>query len=64
MLGGNVPAVALVFAALATVFAAVTLRDYLRTEGKLTAARQAWLRMTFLFAGVVVGLVAWHTFFA
>jgi hypothetical protein len=64
MLGGNAPAVALLFAALATIFLAVTLRDYLRSEGKLTAGRQTWLRMTFIFAGLVVGLFAWYTFFA
>jgi len=64
MLEGTVPSVAIVLVAIAVIFAAAALRDFLRAEGKLTAARQGWLRMTFIFAGVAIALFAWHSFFA
>ena len=63
MFGGNVPGVAIVFLALAVVFAVLAVRDYLREEGKLTPARKTWLRMALIFSAVAVGLFVWHTFF-
>ncbi len=62
MLGGNVPAVAIVFVALAVIFLGATLRDFLLAEGKLTAGRKTWLRMSFIFSGVAIGLFVWHTY--
>jgi NO-binding membrane sensor protein with MHYT domain len=63
MLGGNVPGAAIVFVALAVVFAVVAVQDFLREEGKLTPARKTWLRMALIFSAVAIGLFAWHTFF-
>jgi hypothetical protein len=60
MLGGNVPAIAIVFAALAAIFVGATLRDYLAAEGKLTPTRKTWLRIGFIFAGISIGLFVWH----
>jgi hypothetical protein len=54
MTGAGDPA--LVFVALAIIFVALALRDYLRGEGQLTPARQTWLRVAFIFAGVGIGL--------
>jgi hypothetical protein len=53
----------IIFIALAVVFLGVALRDYLKTEGKLTIARKIWIRMAFIFAGVGIGLYLVHTFF-
>ncbi len=64
MIEDNIPAAAVVLVALAAVFAGVSLRDYLAGESKLTPARRTWLRMTFIFAGVAIGLVAWHVLLA
>jgi hypothetical protein len=64
MLEGTVPPVTIVFVAIAVIFAGAALRDFLLAEGKLTAARRGWLRMSFIFAAVAVGLFAWHAFFA
>jgi hypothetical protein len=64
MFGGTAPAVAIVFVALAVVFAAVSLRNFLIEEGKLTPARKTWLRVSFIFSGVAIGLFVWHTFLA
>ncbi len=61
---GTVPPVAIVFVALAVVFLGIALRDFLRAEGKLTPARSTWLRISFIFAAVAIGLFVWHTFMA
>jgi len=63
MLGGNVPGVAIVLVALGVVFAVLAVQDFLREEGKLTAARKTWLRMALIFSAVSIGLFVWHTFF-
>jgi hypothetical protein len=57
------PSLGIVFVAIAVVFLGVTLRDYLKAEGKLTIARKIWLRMALIFAGVGIGLYLVHTFF-
>lgn len=62
MLGGTAPAVAIVFVALAVVFAGWSLRDYLMEAGALTPARKTWLRVSFIFSAIAVGLFLWHTF--
>ena len=62
MLGGNVPAVAIVFVALGVIFSGLALRDFLTEEGKLTPSRKTWLRIAFIFSGVGIGLFVWHTF--
>ena len=61
MQNGVVPAVAIVFVALAAVFVGITLRDFLIAEGKLTPARSTWLRMAFIFSAIAIGLFVWHT---
>ena len=50
------------YAALAVIFLGVAVQDYLKAEGKMTPARQAWLRVAFIFAGVSIGLYAARVF--
>ena len=45
-------ALGLFFVALAVIFVGVTVQNYLQAEGKLTPARQTWLRIAFIFAGI------------
>jgi len=45
-----------VFAAIAVIFIAVALRDYLKAEGKMTIGRKVWIRMAIIFAVVGIGL--------
>ena len=52
MFEGTVPAVALVFAALAVIFVAITLRDFLKDQGQLTPARKTWILMALIFSAV------------
>ncbi|MEQ1850436.1 MAG: hypothetical protein ABMA01_02475 [Chthoniobacteraceae bacterium] len=56
----NAPPAAVILLALAVVFAALSLQDYLKAEGKLTAARKTWLRVAFLFAGISIALTFWQ----
>jgi succinate dehydrogenase hydrophobic anchor subunit len=35
---------------------AAVIRDFLKSEGKLTIARKVWLQMAFIFAVVAVAL--------
>jgi hypothetical protein len=51
-------ALGLFFVALAVIFVGVTVQNYLQAEGKLTPARQAWLRIAFIFAGIGIILYA------
>ncbi|MFV1950903.1 MAG: hypothetical protein ACC630_02930 [Nitrospinota bacterium] len=51
------------FIALAIVFLGVALRDYLKTEEKMTIARKIWIRIAFIFAGVGIGLYFVQAFF-
>ena len=50
------PAVSLVLVAVAVIFVALAFRDYLASEGKLSPARKAWLRIALVFAIVGIGL--------
>jgi len=54
--------IGIVFVALAVVFVAIALRDYLKTSGKMTIAQKVWIRMAFIFAGVAIGLFLIHIF--
>jgi len=54
----TIPNLGIVFAALAAIFVALTVRDYLNTEGKLTPSRKTWLRIAIIFACVSIGLFA------
>ena len=63
MLGGNVPGVTFLFAALAVVFAVLAVRDFFREDGRPTPARKTWIRIALIFSAVAVGLFVWHTFF-
>ncbi len=54
MFDANVPAVAIVFLALSTVFVALALRDYLKERGALTPARKTWLLVAFIFAAIAI----------
>lgn len=47
---------AIVFLAIAIIFVTVTLRDYLKSEDKLTIARKIWLRMAIIFTAMAIGL--------
>ena len=57
------PSLGIVFVALAVIFLGVALRDYLKTEGKMTITRKIWLQMAFIFAGVGIGLYFFQTYF-
>ena len=59
----SVPSLGLVFVALAVIFLGIAVQDYLKAEGKITPARQAWLRIAFIFAGVSIGLYAVRVLF-
>lgn len=48
----NLPVLGTVFVGLAVIFLSLTIRDYLRSEGKLTPARRTWLRIALIFAAV------------
>ncbi len=52
----HVPNLGIVFEALAAIFVALALRDFLNAEGKLTPARRTWLRIAIIFACVGIGL--------
>ena len=43
MFEGTVPAVALIFVALAVIFVALALRDFLKEQGQLNPARKTWI---------------------
>ncbi len=59
----NGPAyIGIVFVAIAVIFLGAVIRDYLKTEGKMTIARKVWLRMAFIFAAVGLGLFFVQTF--
>jgi hypothetical protein len=51
-----VPSLGPVFVSLGVIFLAVCIRDYLKTEGKLTPARKTWLTIATIFAGVGIAL--------
>jgi hypothetical protein len=55
--------IGLVFVAIAVFFLGAVLRDLLKTEGRLTIARKVWLRLSFIFAAVAVGLYFFQMFF-
>ena len=55
---------AVVFLALAVVFVGLAVRDYFAEERKLSPARKTWLRMSFIFSAVAIGLFVWQRFFA
>jgi hypothetical protein len=53
--------ISLIFFAIALVFLAVSVRDYLRTKGKANPARQTYLRVSFIFAAVGTILALMHS---
>jgi hypothetical protein len=53
--------ISLIFIAVAAIFLVVSIKDYLRTNGKTTAARQTWLRVSFIFAAVGTILAFMHS---
>ena len=50
------PYIGILFLFIALIFVGVALRDYLKTEGKMTIARKIWILIAFIFAGVGGGL--------
>ena len=56
------PSLAMVFIGIAVIFVVAAIRDYLKTEGKMTIARKVWLRMAIIFACVGIGLYFLQTF--
>lgn len=46
------PSVGGFFIALAVLFVALTLRDFLNAEAKMTTARRIWLRLAIVFSGI------------
>ena len=46
----------IVFVAIAVIFLAAALRDYLTAEGKFSPARRTWIRIAVIFASVAIGL--------
>lgn len=59
----NYPSIGIVFIAIGVIFLGITVHDYLKAEGKLTIARKVWLRMTFIFSGVGIGIYFLNNFF-
>ncbi len=59
----QLPPVAVLFVALAVLFLTAAVRDYLRSEGKMTPARRAYLGMATVFAAVGIGLCAVQVLF-
>jgi hypothetical protein len=57
------PSLEVVFVAISVIFLGAALRDYLKAEEKLTIARKIWIRISFVFAGVGIGLYLMHIFF-
>ena len=55
--------VAIVFVAIAVIFLAAALRDYLRAEGKLSPARRTWIRVAVIFSSVGIGLYVMQIIF-
>jgi hypothetical protein len=53
----------IVFVAIAVFFLAAVVRDFIKSEGKLTIARKVWLRLAVIFAGVAVALYFFQVFF-
>ena len=51
-----IPPVGTVFVALAVIFLGLCLRDVLKTEAKLTPARQTWLHVSLIFAAAAIGI--------
>ena len=52
----ELPAVPFLFIALAVIFIALAVQNYLKSEGKLTPARKTWLRIAFIFSAVAIGV--------
>ena len=46
----------LVLIAIAVIFLATVVQNYLKDDGKLTPARKAWLRIVFIFLGIGIVL--------
>jgi hypothetical protein len=59
----TMPAVPLVFVAVAVVFVVVALQNYLKSEGKLSPARKTWLRIALIFSLIGIGLFIVNTYF-
>jgi hypothetical protein len=55
--------IGIVFVAIAVIFIAVALRDYLKAESKMTIGRKIWIRMAIIFAAVGIGLFFVQIFF-
>jgi hypothetical protein len=54
----TLPSLGPVFIGAGLLFLAVTVRDYLNVEGRMTPARQTFLKVAFVFAGICIGLCA------
>ena len=52
----NPGAVGVLFVAIAVIFLAAALRDYLTAEGKFSPARRTWVRVAVIFASVAIAL--------
>lgn len=48
--------IGIIFVALAVVFVGLTLRDALKSSGKLNIARKVWIRIALIFTAVGIGL--------
>lgn len=48
--------IGILFIGLAVFFLGITLRNYLKVEGKMTIAQRVWLRIALIFAGIGIGL--------
>lgn len=54
--------IGIAFVALGVVFVAIAFQDYLKEKGKLTIARNIWLRMAFIFSSIGIGLAFLNIF--
>ena len=57
------PSLGIVFVGISVIFLGVAFRDYLKTEERLTITRKIWIRMSFIFAAVGIGLYFVHISF-
>jgi hypothetical protein len=57
------PSFGIVFVGISVIFLGFAFRDYLKNEEKLTVSRKIWIRISFIFAAIGIGLYFVHTSF-
>lgn len=60
----EIPALPILFVAIAVIFVALAFQNYLKAEGKLTPARKTWLRVALIFSAIVIGVYLMNRYFS